>query len=71
MKKSRDTSLAISSDYRQFVNDLKARIASARLSAARHVNRGLVMLYWDIGQGIVEKQKALSWGGIRGGDGGR
>lgn len=62
MKKSRDTSLALSIDYRQFVTDLKARIASARLSAARHVNRELVMLYWDIGQGIVEKQKALNWG---------
>lgn len=62
MKKPRDTSLAISTDYRQFVTELKSRIASARLSAARHVNRELVMLYWDIGQGIVEKQKELSWG---------
>lgn len=62
MKKPRDTSLALSTDYRQFVTELKSRIASARLSAARHVNRELVMLYWDIGQGIVEKQKELSWG---------
>jgi len=62
MKKPRDTSLALSTDYRQFVTELKSRIASARLSAARHVNRELVALYWDIGQGIVEKQKALNWG---------
>lgn len=62
MKKSRDTTLAISADYRQFVSELKSRIASARLSAARHVNRELVTLYWDIGRGIVEKQKALGWG---------
>lgn len=62
MKKSRDTSLALTSDYKQFVTDLKSRIASARLSAGRHVNRELVLLYWDIGQGIVERQKTLGWG---------
>jgi len=62
MKKSRDTSLPLSADYRQFVTDLKSRIVGARLSAARHVNRELVTLYWDIGRGIVEKQKELNWG---------
>ena len=62
MKKSRDTTLALTTDYKRFVTDLKSRIASARLSAARHVNRELVTLYWDIGRGIVEKQKELNWG---------
>jgi len=49
-------------DYAAFVADLKSRIASARLGAARAVNRELILLYWDIGQGIVEKQKTLGWG---------
>jgi len=62
MKKSRDTTLALTTDYKRFVTELKSRIASARLSAARHVNRELVTLYWDIGRGIVEKQKELNWG---------
>lgn len=62
MKTSRDTTLALTSDYKQFVTDLKSRIASARLSAARHVNREQGSLYWDIGEGIVEKQKTLGWG---------
>lgn len=62
MKKSRDTNLTLSTDYRQFVTDLKSRIASARLSAARRLNSELVTLYWDIGRGIVEKQQALGWG---------
>ncbi len=62
MKKSRDTTLALTTDYKHFVTDLKSRIASARLSAARQVNRELVTLYWDIGCGIVEKQKELNWG---------
>lgn len=62
MKKSRDTTLALTTDYKRFVTDLKSRITSARLAAARHVNRELVTLYWDIGRGIVEKQKELNWG---------
>lgn len=49
-------------EYRQFIEGLKARVTAARVSAARHVNRDLILLYWDIGQGIVEKQKVLGWG---------
>ena len=41
---------------------LKTRIESARLSAARSVNRELILLYWDIGRGIVEKQTVEGWG---------
>ncbi len=56
------TKLFLSPDYVAFVNDLKARIQSAHLSAARAVNRDLILLYWDIGRGIVERQKTLGWG---------
>jgi predicted nuclease of restriction endonuclease-like (RecB) superfamily len=49
-------------DYRKFIEDLKARITAARVSAARHVNRELILLYWDIGQAIDEKQKIHNWG---------
>jgi predicted nuclease of restriction endonuclease-like (RecB) superfamily len=62
MKKSTDSSLVISADYRQFVEELKARVAAARLSAARRINHEMIFLYWDVGRGIVEKQKALGWG---------
>lgn len=50
------------SDYVRFVTELKSRIASARLSASRSVNREIILLYWDIGQAIVEKQEDLGWG---------
>ncbi len=56
------TKSLISPDYVAFVNDLKARIQSARVSAARAVNRDLILLYWDIGRGIVEKQAQFGWG---------
>jgi DUF1016 N-terminal domain len=49
-------------EYALFLGELKQRIALARLSAARAVNQNLILLYWDIGRGIVEKQKELGWG---------
>ena len=49
-------------DYPAFLAALKERIVVARTSAARAVNRDLVLLYWDIGRGIVEKQQAAGWG---------
>jgi predicted nuclease of restriction endonuclease-like (RecB) superfamily len=49
-------------EYRKFIEELKARVSAARISAARHVNRELILLYWDIGKAIVEKQKTLGWG---------
>ena len=62
MKASADTTLLNTPDYRRFIEDLKVRVDFARLSGARAVNRDLILLYWDIGCGIVEKQKALGWG---------
>jgi predicted nuclease of restriction endonuclease-like (RecB) superfamily len=49
-------------DYPAFVAEVKTRIASARLSAARAVNSELVGLYWDIGAAIREKQTVQGWG---------
>ena len=56
------TTFLTTPDYAAFVADLKSRVASAHLGAARSVNRELILLYWDIGQAIVEKQKQLGWG---------
>ncbi|WP_026199528.1 PDDEXK nuclease domain-containing protein [Lamprocystis purpurea] len=62
MKMPTDTNLTSDADYRRFIEELKARVANARISAARKVNHELIMLYWDIGRGIVEKQQTLGWG---------
>jgi hypothetical protein len=51
-----------SPDYTNWLHTLKARIQSARISAARAANCELILLYWDMGRGIVEKQRALGWG---------
>ncbi len=54
--------LTPSPDYTAWLGEVKSRIQSARISAARSVNRDLILLYWDIGRGIVEKQGELGWG---------
>ena len=62
MKKANDQNMMTSPEYRQFIEDLKMRVVSARISAARAINSDLILLYWDIGRGIVEKQQTLGWG---------
>ena len=62
MNKSADSDLAISADYRQFIEELKARVVCARISAARSISHEATLLYWDIGKGIVEKQQSHGWG---------
>jgi len=52
----------IPQDYAAFLVELKQRVMAARIHAARAVNYDLVLLYRDIGQGIVEKQKREAWG---------
>ena len=49
-------------EYPAFLAALKERILQARSLAAIAVNRELVALYWDIGQGIAEKQSFAGWG---------
>ncbi|MCB4755932.1 MAG: PDDEXK nuclease domain-containing protein [Elusimicrobia bacterium] len=50
------------SGYPKFLSDLKVRIRSAQLKAAVSVTRELVLLYWDLGRRIVEKQREEGWG---------
>ncbi len=41
--------------YAEFLSDLKGRIRTAQVRAALGVNRELVLLYWQIGQGILDR----------------
>ena len=49
-------------DYADFLSEVKERIRYARTTAVRAVNRELILLYWDLGRAIVEKQRTASWG---------
>jgi predicted nuclease of restriction endonuclease-like (RecB) superfamily len=48
--------------YDQLLTRLKDRIRSAQVQAALSVNRELVMLYWRIGQDILQRQADQGWG---------
>jgi predicted nuclease of restriction endonuclease-like (RecB) superfamily len=49
-------------DYTQFLVEIKARIRSAQYEAMKAVNKEMIQLYWDIGKRITEKQKESGWG---------
>ncbi|MCK9631032.1 MAG: PDDEXK nuclease domain-containing protein [Methanoregula sp.] len=49
-------------DYPEFIASLKNRIRSAQVNAVVSVNRELIILYWQIGRDLVEKQDVAGWG---------
>jgi predicted nuclease of restriction endonuclease-like (RecB) superfamily len=49
-------------DYINFLNDIKKDIQTSRVKAALAVNQELILLYWRIGKGILDRQKDLGWG---------
>ncbi len=48
--------------YATWLQQLKSRIRSAQVRAALSANRELVVLYWEIGKGIVDRQESAGWG---------
>ena len=50
------------SDYAAFVDALKARVRAAQIRAAIVANSEMVMLYWSIGNDILDRQRAAGWG---------
>ncbi len=49
-------------DYAAFVEEIKGRIRSAQLRAVVAANRELILLYWQIGREILERQRQQGWG---------
>ncbi len=48
--------------YEDFLVDLKKRIRHAQLRAVLSVNRELILLYWQIGRDILNRQQQHGWG---------
>lgn len=49
-------------NYASFLSSLKERIRTAQVRAALAVNKELVLLYWQIGKEILERQDQEGWG---------
>lgn len=50
------------SDYSSFLVSIKGRVQQAQLKAVLSVNRALILLYWQIGKDILERQENAGWG---------
>ena len=50
------------SEYAEFLAKLKQQIQRAQIRAISNVNRELVLLYWQIGREILQRQKQSGWG---------
>ena len=48
--------------YIEVLNTLKQKIKIAQLKAGIAVNTEMILLYWEIGKTIIEKQKEKGWG---------
>ncbi|HUV50280.1 MAG TPA: DUF1016 N-terminal domain-containing protein, partial [Anaerolineae bacterium] len=48
--------------YANLLASLKKRIQQERIKAVLSANKALVMMYWDIGNSIIQKQNNEGWG---------
>jgi predicted nuclease of restriction endonuclease-like (RecB) superfamily len=62
MKKKHMSLHLLPEGYTEFVRDLKRRIKESQLKAAISANTELILLYWDIGKEILERQEKEGWG---------
>lgn len=53
---------ALPTDYGRLLAEIKHRVRSAQVRAGLAANRELLVLYWDIGKLILDRQKAQGWG---------
>ena len=49
-------------DYGILLEDLKKRIAEERLRVTMAANSAMILLYWDIGRAILDRQEKEGWG---------
>jgi predicted nuclease of restriction endonuclease-like (RecB) superfamily len=52
----------LDSSYAELIDELKTRIRAAQQRAVLSVNRELILLYWQIGNLIIERQSQHGWG---------
>jgi predicted nuclease of restriction endonuclease-like (RecB) superfamily len=52
----------IPENYGDLLMEIKQRIRSSQYEALKAVNQQLMILYWDIGKLIVDRQQESSWG---------
>ncbi|MFZ4623411.1 MAG: PDDEXK nuclease domain-containing protein [Rhodoferax sp.] len=49
-------------DYGEFLSNIKAIVTRERVKAVMSANVAMVLMYWDIGQSILDRQSREGWG---------
>ncbi|WP_321414955.1 DUF1016 N-terminal domain-containing protein [uncultured Desulfobacter sp.] len=57
----RKTNLA-TSEYRDWLKEIKQRVRQSQVKAAVQVNTALLTFYWELGADIVKRQETAKWG---------
>src|SRR5688572_1729980 len=60
--KKNETSLHFDTEYKNFLSGIKERLKTAQIRAALAANSELIKFYWQLGNDLIEKQKAFKWG---------
>ncbi|MFT4718550.1 MAG: putative nuclease of restriction endonuclease-like (RecB) superfamily [Rickettsiales bacterium] len=56
------TEITESKNYLQTLEDIKQRVKTAQIKAHLSVNKEMIILYWQIGKTILERQSEYGWG---------
>ena len=54
--------LKLPNNYFSLLQEIKEKVASTRLKTVLKANEEMVLMYWEIGGSILEKQKVEGWG---------
>lgn len=57
-----DTKLHLPQGYTPFIQEIKERILKGRLETVVAANSAMILLYWEIGNAILLRQKNEGWG---------
>ncbi len=57
-----DLRIHLPENYAILLNDLKNKIQTTRLRTVLNANAELVLMYWEIGHSILQKQENEGWG---------
>jgi predicted nuclease of restriction endonuclease-like (RecB) superfamily len=57
-----ETTLHLDPEYKNFLTGIKDRLKKAQIRAALAANSELIKFYWELGNNLIEKQKAQKWG---------
>lgn len=53
---------AMPENYKSFIAEIKHQIQKERLKSVLSANKSMILLYWNIGKSIIERQNSEGWG---------